>query len=348
MRTGQYEAALTYFDHLIRLLPEEIDGYLYKARIWYYTGQTNQAAEQCQFILSRWPKYYETLILLGHCFKRLGKPIDGEAFWERALQISDRNQSTQGEQTYLPKTNRRNWKLFLNKRILLHMITLLVTSTLIAGCINYYRYISNENKPVIITNLNDLEHVEQQYTQLSIGNLQDMKIRQYVKESNSSEDFLYENSAYAFRHFDEYGNSTGKVYIGEFNGQHIIILADPAVDLLRVPSNVTVKGYVHNVDNKLESSVTKMLEWGPSNPEGAPEAKLEMYNNSLAIGSSDKSNSNAISVPKIFPKYIEVTAPLRKSPVNIQNIVILGLLVAIWIRSLYFLVFEYRKTRSTI
>ncbi|MNP38897.1 hypothetical protein D3C76_1324440 [compost metagenome] len=188
----------------------------------------------------------------------------------------------------------------------------------------------------------------QKYTELSIGDLKDMKIRQYINESNSGEDFLYENSAYAFRHFDKYGNPNGEVYLGEFNEQHIIILADPTADLLSVQSNITVKGYVHDVDNRLESAVTKMLEWRPSNPEGTPEAKLEMYNNSLVIGSSDKSNSNAISVPKIFPKYIEVTAPLRKSPVNTQNIVILGLLVAIWIRSLYFLVFEYRKTRSII
>lgn len=348
MRMSQYEAALATFDHLIRLLPEEIDGHLYKARIWYYMGQTNQAVEQCQFILSRWPNHYEALILLGHCFKRLGKSMDGQASWERALQVSDRNQSTQGEQTYLPKTNRRNWKLFLNKRLLLHMIILLVTSALIAGCIDYYSYISKENKPIIITSLNDLEHVEQQYTELSLSDLKDTKIRQYIKESNSSEDFIYENSAYAFFHFDEYGNPNGKVYLGEFNEQHIIILADPAADLLSVQSNITVKGYVHDVDNKLESAITKMLAWRPSSPEGTPEAKLEMYNNSLAIGSSDKSNANAVSVPKIYPKYIEATAPLRKSPVNTLNIVIMGLLVGIWIRSLYFLVFEYRKTRSII
>ncbi|MBA9083712.1 tetratricopeptide (TPR) repeat protein [Fontibacillus solani] len=352
IRTAQYEAALAYFDQLIRLLPEEIDGHLYKARIWYYMGQTSQTAEQCQYILSKWPKNSDTVILLSHCRMSLGNPGEAEELLNKAVQLSDRNQSTSEEQPNLVKANRanrRNWKLLFNKNILLHMIIMLVTSALIIGCINYYWNISIQNTPFIVTSLKDLELInEQEYTALSVTNLQDININHYAGGVNSFDSGFYENSAYAFRHFDEYGNPTYRVYLGEFNGQHIIVFADPATDVLSIQSGTAIKGYVHAVSSRLESAVTHMLRWKPSNPEGTPEAKLELYNKSIAIGFDTDYESNSAPVPEINQKYIEISDPKTKSPVNKFNIATLGLIIAIWIRSLYYLVFECRKIRGTL
>ncbi|MNZ84412.1 hypothetical protein D3C78_1031670 [compost metagenome] len=230
------------------------------------------------------------------------------------------------------------------------MLIIIVTSSLIAGCINYYRYIINENKPVTVTSLNDLELInEQKYAELSIRNLSDININQYVEEYSLFDMTRYENSAFAFRHFDQYGNPTRKVYLGEFNGQHIIVLADPTIDLLSIQNDSSIKGFVRTVNSKLESAVTEILRWRPANPAGTPEAKLERYNQSLTVETgSDDSNSIAVSVPKMLPKYFEIAAPIGKSPVNTKNIVIFALLIVLWLCSLYYLVFEYRKIRGTI
>ncbi|MNZ96235.1 hypothetical protein D3C78_1154200 [compost metagenome] len=321
-------------------------------------GQTNKTAEQCQYVLSKWPKNSDAVILLSHCRMSLGNPEEAEELLNKALQLSNRNQSTPEDQPHLVKANRasrRSWKLLFNKRILLHMIIMLVTSALIAGCINYYWNISIQNTPFILTSLDDLGLIdEQEYSALSVSNLQDININQYADEHTSLDLSIYENSAYAFRHFDQYGNPSHKVYWGEFNGQHIIVLADPAIDVLSIENDTdgtdgaAIKGYVRTVSGRLESAVTRMLGWRPSYPEGTPEAKLELYNKSIAIGTGTDSESNSVPVPKIFQKYFEVSAPKSKSPVNKQNMAIFGLILAIWIRSLYYLIFEYRKIRGTL
>ncbi|MMZ59294.1 Tetratricopeptide repeat protein [compost metagenome] len=354
MRAGQYEMALAYFDQLIRVLPEEIDGHLYKARIWYGMGQFIQAAEQCLSILSQWPGNYDAVILLSHCRKNLGEHKETEDLLNKAVMLSCQNPDILVEQPYymeVNQTHRRNWKRLLSKKILIHMITLLATSALIVSCISYFMYMNSQNTTFTVTNLKDLELIsEQEYAELTISNLKDTKVNQYPDEHGSTDSIIYENSAYAFLNYNQYGDPTYRIYLGEleFDGQHIIVAADPTVDMLNIPNGTSIKGYVHTVNSRLESVVTHMLKWKPSNPEGTPEAKLELYNKSIAIGYSPDSESKSIPVPDIYQKYIEVTAPRWNSPVNTQNIALLVLILAIWTHSLYHLIFEYRKKRGLL
>lgn len=70
-RKMEYETAMSYFIRLTRLVPEEIDSYLYKAQIWYHTGHFHKGIEECQAILSRWPNQHEAIVLIRHCYMAL-------------------------------------------------------------------------------------------------------------------------------------------------------------------------------------------------------------------------------------------------------------------------------------
>lgn len=83
LRIKSYETSLGYIEQLIQCVPDETDGYLYKAKVFYHTGQYARTLEECTSILSRWPDHYEAQILSGHCYKAMGRDIEAAAHFNK-------------------------------------------------------------------------------------------------------------------------------------------------------------------------------------------------------------------------------------------------------------------------
>ncbi|MEI7026057.1 J domain-containing protein [Paenibacillus sp. y28] len=66
-RTGEYERALGAAEELIGIVPDELDGYLYRSRLLFRLGRPGEAAEVCRFILDRFPASLDSLALLAKC-----------------------------------------------------------------------------------------------------------------------------------------------------------------------------------------------------------------------------------------------------------------------------------------
>ncbi|WP_341417457.1 tetratricopeptide repeat protein [Paenibacillus filicis] len=72
VRTGNAELALDACSRLIAWYPDEMDGYMYRARIWYEQVLYAEAVRECQFILTRMPENAAIRCLLGQCYMKLG------------------------------------------------------------------------------------------------------------------------------------------------------------------------------------------------------------------------------------------------------------------------------------
>ncbi|MFF2479551.1 tetratricopeptide repeat protein [Paenibacillus sp. NPDC058071] len=71
-RTGNFDLALDACTQLIAGYPDEMDGYLYRARIWYKQDLYDEAVRECQFILSRMPENTAIRCLLAQSYMKLG------------------------------------------------------------------------------------------------------------------------------------------------------------------------------------------------------------------------------------------------------------------------------------
>ncbi|MGG4439216.1 J domain-containing protein [Brevibacillus fortis] len=80
LRTGNKNRAFYTFDQLIRLDPDNIDAYLYRARFYLEKGDVHDAIRDCEEILSRMPELWDARSLLGKAYLQLGE-------WEKAQEV---------------------------------------------------------------------------------------------------------------------------------------------------------------------------------------------------------------------------------------------------------------------
>ncbi|NQF17132.1 tetratricopeptide repeat protein [Brevibacillus sp. HB1.3] len=80
LRTGNKNRAFHTFDQLIRLDPDNIDAYLYRARLFLEKGDATDAIKDCEEILTRMPELWDARSLLGKCYLQLGE-------WEKAQEV---------------------------------------------------------------------------------------------------------------------------------------------------------------------------------------------------------------------------------------------------------------------
>ncbi|MFF0827262.1 tetratricopeptide repeat protein [Brevibacillus sp. NPDC003359] len=80
LRTGNKNRAFYTFDQLIRLDPDNVDAYLYRARFFLEKGDAADAIRDCEEILSRMPELSDARSLLGKAYLQLGD-------WEKAQEV---------------------------------------------------------------------------------------------------------------------------------------------------------------------------------------------------------------------------------------------------------------------
>lgn len=71
-QTGEQDKALQAGSRLIQLQPDEIDGYLYRARLWFDQGSLNECLYDANRVLERFPTHMSALSLAGRCYMKLG------------------------------------------------------------------------------------------------------------------------------------------------------------------------------------------------------------------------------------------------------------------------------------
>ncbi|WJQ83524.1 J domain-containing protein [Brevibacillus brevis] len=80
LRTGNKNRAFHTFDQLIRLDPDNIDAYLYRARLFLEKGDATDAIKDCEEILTRMPELWDARSLLGKGYLQLGE-------WEKSQEV---------------------------------------------------------------------------------------------------------------------------------------------------------------------------------------------------------------------------------------------------------------------
>ncbi|MCM3703071.1 tetratricopeptide repeat protein [Paenibacillus macerans] len=347
LREGDKEKALAMFERLVVLAPGEIDGYLYRVRIWRDLGQPERTAEECRLILSRWPNRSEIAILMAQALERLSNRDEAEKYLKQAIQPgasdapADRSLGTPA-----PSGEGKRWKLFFNWPILLHLSLSLVLALSLIVCLYYYRENIHTRTPETIAGAQELIGMdEQRYAELTIKNVTDIHLGKYLTSDGK---VVFQNEDYAFIHADYYENLLGHVFLGEFSEKQLIVLADYTLGLLDDRKEINIKGYVHPLDTDMKTSVSRMLQWEPAYPADSTERLLEAYQHDLNKVSSSQSEESTVSVPEFQPVYFEVAKPQVKSEFTIPNLLLFGFLLALWIYSLYRLAFEYRKVRLLI
>lgn len=88
LRTDNPESALASFSQAIRIHPNDLDGYFYRARIWLESGHLSKAIEECHTILDRVPGNVEALNLLGKCYLERGEKDKAQEIF---LQVAGAN-----------------------------------------------------------------------------------------------------------------------------------------------------------------------------------------------------------------------------------------------------------------
>lgn len=73
VQTGERDKALQASSELIRLQPDEIDGYLHRARFWLDQGNLNESLQDANLILERNPSNRLALSIAGRCYMKLGE-----------------------------------------------------------------------------------------------------------------------------------------------------------------------------------------------------------------------------------------------------------------------------------
>lgn len=88
MRTGDAELALAAFSRGIAVHPDDIDGYIYRARIYCDQGLYAEAIGECSTVLARNPELSDIRCLLGQCYLRSGDIDRAMASFEQVLQAN--------------------------------------------------------------------------------------------------------------------------------------------------------------------------------------------------------------------------------------------------------------------
>ena len=109
-RIGDADRALIAVNHAIRITPDDLDGYFYRAQISYDNDQMSSAIIDCKHILSHKPDDAYTLRLLAKCYLKLGEMNQAKEWF---LQVLKRNSLDIEATTFLAQINSQlaaEWK----------------------------------------------------------------------------------------------------------------------------------------------------------------------------------------------------------------------------------------------
>ncbi|WP_028548585.1 J domain-containing protein [Paenibacillus sp. UNC451MF] len=87
LRQGNLIEALTAVDHCIRIVPNDLDLYLVKARVNYARERFNEVLRDLEYILSHQPEHLDALALAGKCYMRLREIENAKEMYQRITHI---------------------------------------------------------------------------------------------------------------------------------------------------------------------------------------------------------------------------------------------------------------------
>lgn len=340
--------ALEMFERLTQLLPDDIESYLYRARIWRDSGQPERTVEECRLLLSRWPNRPEITILMSQALHKLGHYDEATACLNQ--EMGSASSSVQRvpavDASSVRSAKRRHWKLFINRPILLNLAFALVLALTSITCLYYFRENVHTRTPAIIEGPEQLITMdEQRYAELRISNIEDLHMGKYI---TSGGDTVYQNEDFAFIHFDDYKRVDGKIYMADFFDKKLLLIAPPSVGFQEEQGQISIKGYVHQADADMESKAGKMLQWKPVHPAGSTERMLESYQMDLRTRSKSSPEDSVAAVPEFQSVYFEVSKPQVRSEFTFPNLLFIVFVLSLWLYVVYRLVFEYRKVGMLI
>lgn len=336
-RKNYYKKALDYFNRLTEIMPDEIDGYLYRAKLLHYKRDYAPLLEECKSILSRWPDHEQARLLMAHAFLALGKKAEGISLVQRVAEV---HHPASGIQS-IP--NRTKWRRFVNRKIVTGFVLALTAHLLLIGLFISYWNTANARIPKSVKDLQDPNLIsEQRYVELPNLDLKNLEVGEYVL----NEQRVFEYKPYAFLRFDQYGDPERYIYLGEISGMPIIFLSETPLELAKEKRKTPLRGYLHQTDPDLGLAVAQSLQWESLYSSDTAKGKLEAYSRSL--NSLDVKATEELPPSELAPfvgTYFEVRGPMVEAPFNRQLIFQLGILVFLGILGVYKTVFEYIRIR---
>ncbi|TVX95080.1 J domain-containing protein [Cohnella terricola] len=340
LRMCNYEKALVAFDQVVKMLPDEIDSYLYQARIRYLRGEIPQAIEEYQFIVSHWPQHKEAMIMLGNCYVKIDHNVQAEECFKEVLKPSSDGtapnhiQAVIGLAVINPNTIQVTSKAQSKKRHVsmkmrrLHTLIVVATSLIIFGFVSYMWHAIEDRRPIPITSLQELEEVPMgSFVSLKLSSTEDLGIRQYeVDRNTSSARLIYLVRDEQDKRIESFGlpliGMNKIVYMTKIDEQHIILDSDftQKLDVVIPEDPVIVTGYVK-----------ELLHTG--------DLMFSVYGVLIKRSETD-------SGPQIYARYIDATAtPPGSNPIHVWNSIIIIAMGVLFIRSLIWLIVELRRER---
>ncbi|WP_334075379.1 tetratricopeptide repeat protein [Paenibacillus sp. A14] len=336
-RKNYYKKALDYFNRLIEIMPEEIDGYLYRAKLLHYKRDYAQLLEECNSILSRWPEHEQARLLMARACLALGQKAEGTALLQSAAEVHHPAARIQS----IP--DRTKWRRFVNRKILTGFVLALTAHLLLIGLLISYWNAANARIPKSVKDLQDPNLIsDQRYIELPNLDLKNLEVGEYVLDDQR----VFEYKPYAFLRFDQYGDPDRYIYLGEISGMPIIFLSETPLELAKEKRQTPLRGYLHKTEPDLGLAVAQSLHWESLSPSDTVIGRVEAYSrslNGLDAKAADKLPPSELD--PIVETYFEVRGPMAETPFNRQLVFQLGILVFLGVIGVYKTVFEYIRIR---
>lgn len=340
--------ALDMFERLTKLLPDDIESYLYHARIWRDSGQPERTVEECRLLLSRWPNHPEIIILMAQALQKLGHYDEATVCLNQEIEPASSDVQTVPavDASSVRSEKQRHWRLFINRPILVNLAFVIILALTLISCLYYFQENVHTRTPATIEGPEQLITIdEQRYAELRISNVKDLHMGKYTSNGGGT---VYQSEDYALIHLEDYRKMDGKLYMADFVDKKLLLVVPPSLGLQEEQKQISIRGYVHQADADMENNAGKMLQWKPVHPAGSTERMLESYQMDLRTITKTAAQESLADVPEFQPVYFEVSKPKVRSEFRFSNLLFFGFLLSLLLYTVYRLVFEYRKVNLRI
>lgn len=288
LRTENPEGALASFSHAIRVHPDDLDGYFYRARILLDSLQLSKAIEECHTILERVPGNAEALNLLGKCYLMQGEKNKAEEIFSQVVAANPSDIEALVNlmpNRLLEKRSFRNkinlyWKLFPRFRVFIYIIFALIIFNLMSDSVVKHTgvspaaYVSNilfnqgKSKEVFVDSSGELKAGSNLY-RLEFERASFLGLYEYrIPDDNGEAAPFYASYLDLARNKNSVltKSPSGWIYAGYVGDDKVVILianAEQASALNKDP-NIELTAQVHPViSEELPQLVNEMLEMQP-------------------------------------------------------------------------------------
>ncbi|WP_339159235.1 tetratricopeptide repeat protein [Paenibacillus sp. FSL W8-0186] len=285
LRKGNEEQALQAYGRQIRVVPDEMEGYLARARILFRQGQYAQAVEDYQWVLSRVPHLMEAKLSLGHCWLKLGQEDRARTYYLEVAEQADPAsleavQALQGLAHAHPEHVRKLYnerkaarrEKFKQKFSWLQICVFVLTLLSLGWYVQSLMMEANVMKTASVTSLDQLENTpKNSHVAITLTDVLDVGLGLYELQMGEMKGTtMIQGRSASEKNLQYYGFAKRYIYIGSFEGQHIVFLSEKwlgdSASLLMRP--VTITGYARMLKSTdVESAVSFSLLSLPAETE---------------------------------------------------------------------------------